>query len=119
MTFSGLTPEDEFRANALEVIAKVRRLGIEGLHPTECDVETRPLLQAYYRCCHSCGRIASLYMVRDEVWAAAGHPPEGWISCPQCLEKDLGRPLTIDDFDRLPRCNDILFFVYDMAKRSA
>ena len=74
---------------------------------TDCGIETepktkvgRPLFKQW-----------DAYLVRDEVWAAAGmgewsprdgettHP--GWFSgflCTSCLQKRLGRDLTDDDY---------------------
>jgi hypothetical protein len=51
--------------------------------------------------CQECGYKLDLFMVTDEVWAAAGlHPWD--ISCLACLERRLKRTLTIDDF---PACS--------------
>jgi hypothetical protein len=39
-----------------------------------------------------------MYMVKDEVWAAAGMKTRVGILCLKCLSKRLGRKLTLDDF---------------------
>jgi hypothetical protein len=52
------------------------------------------------------------FIVKDEIWAAAGMPPGEWdsadlsihgggILCVGCIEKRLGRLLTINDFSPL------------------
>jgi hypothetical protein len=47
--------------------------------------------------CAECGEVCSdYYMVRNEVWAAAGMS-HGVLHL-RCLEKRLGRDLTLDDF---------------------
>jgi hypothetical protein len=38
------------------------------------------------------------YMVRDEVWAASGVTPGGGMLCITCLERRVGRELTLADF---------------------
>ena len=51
--------------------------------------------------CDECRRIADFYMVKDEVWLSVA-PTRESILCFACLESRLGRPLTLDDFPRLP-----------------
>ena len=41
---------------------------------------------------------SELYMVHDELWAAAGMTPDGGHLCIGCLELRLGRQLRRDDF---------------------
>jgi hypothetical protein len=45
-------------------------------------------------------RKSEVYMVRNEVWAAAGMEPYGGCLCIGCLEKRLGRRLKPKEFDR-------------------
>jgi hypothetical protein len=47
--------------------------------------------------CNDCGYKLDLFMVRDEVWAAAGLD-DAAICCLACLERRLQRPLILDDF---------------------
>lgn len=42
------------------------------------------------------------YMVRDDVWAAAGMRKNGGWLCVPCLQTRLGRPLTGDDLTGAP-----------------
>src|ERR1700687_308344 len=50
--------------------------------------------------CVDCGKdtIHEYYMVRDELWAAAGMHPNGGMLCLADLERRIGRLLTVDDF---------------------
>lgn len=41
---------------------------------------------------------APMFMVRDDVWAAAGFH-ESDLYCFECLEHALGRPVTVGDFE--------------------
>jgi hypothetical protein len=47
--------------------------------------------------CLDCGvntaEIGEYYMLRDELWAATGVAPDGWMLCVACAEKRLGRRL--------------------------
>ena len=66
--------------------------------------------------CAVCGAFPpDAYMVRDDVWQAAGLAPKDH-ACLPCLERRLGRPLTIDDFAPVP-INRQLRFAYDMGRR--
>lgn len=60
--------------------------------------------------CADCGRctdkLGEFYMVRDDVWLAAGMTPDGGLLCIGCLEDRLGRSLCADDFTDAP-CNDV------------
>lgn len=56
---------------------------------SDCDVPTAPF---------------EVYMVTDEVWAAAGG--SGDYLCIGCLEERLGRPLVPDDFGAIPLNDD-------------
>src|SRR5215475_10402786 len=47
--------------------------------------------------CLDCGYLYDWYMVTNEVWEAAGLPPDA-LCCLACLEHRLDRPLTITDF---------------------
>lgn len=60
--------------------------------------------------CRDCGGPNDDYMVRNEVWAAAGAPSKSqqFYLCIPCLGRRLGRPLTIEDFDlRIPINYDV------------
>jgi hypothetical protein len=46
----------------------------------------------------SIGGLGEWYMVRDELWAAAGMTPDGGCLCIECLEARLGRQLDRSDF---------------------
>lgn len=59
--------------------------------------------------CQSCGTgNLAPYMVRDEVWSAAGFR-EG-LACVRCVQARLGRRLTLDDFADLP-VNEIVLLL--------
>lgn len=77
--------------------------------------------------CMECRRI-DLYMVRDEVWMTAvpnyfrlrpSRRREDLLTnlCLRCLEKRLGRPLTLQDFTDT-EVNDPIRFGWDMALRA-
>ena len=58
------------------------------------------------------------FTIHDELWLSLPTVgPRGWY-CMPCVEKDLGRPLTIDDFDQSP-CNDLLRIGYAMAEEDS
>ena len=51
--------------------------------------------------CVDCGKNTlggEYYMVRDELWAASGLEPNDGMLCLACLEKRIGRLLTLEDF---------------------
>jgi hypothetical protein len=52
--------------------------------------------------CVDCGRctssIGEYYMVYDEIWAASGLEPNDGMLCLRCLERRIGRELSLDDF---------------------
>jgi hypothetical protein len=51
--------------------------------------------------CIDCGKTTlggEYYMVSDDLWAASGIAPNGGMLCLACLERRIGRPLTIYDF---------------------
>ena len=52
-------------------------------HCVDCAIDTMPTYP---------------YLVRDEVWAAAGMEPNGGMLCIPCLEHRLGRALTSSDW---------------------
>lgn len=56
--------------------------------------------------CHDCCSVYATYMAREKVWhAAIEHSPDKRAIrylCLHCLERRLGRPLTIDDFTSAP-----------------
>jgi hypothetical protein len=41
---------------------------------------------------------SEVYTVKNDVWKAAGMEPDGGCLCIKCLEKRLGRKLTVQDF---------------------
>ena len=52
--------------------------------------------------CVDCGKetigCGEYYRVSDELWAASGISPGSGMLCLSCLEKRIGRPLTLEDF---------------------
>jgi hypothetical protein len=51
--------------------------------------------------CIDCGKNTQggeYYMVYNEIWAASGVAPHGGMLCLACLERRIGRPLTMGDF---------------------
>lgn len=52
--------------------------------------------------CRDCRVDEDFYMVRDEVWAAAGLGPLDGLLCLGCLERRIGRSLRPDDLDDAP-----------------
>lgn len=49
------------------------------------------------------------YMVYDRLWKEAGMTPDGGRLCPTCLEKRLGRALTLQDFPSYVPLNRALY----------
>jgi hypothetical protein len=112
-----VTPEQ--RAAALASIALARQLGLPRRRADDMTPEERKIDRAYYLFCHGCGGHSSNFMVRDEVWAAAGFERNGWITCLACLETALGRPLDVADFpDDIP-VNSSILFGYAMGRRGS
>jgi len=66
--------------------------------------------------CRVCKNSDDDYMVRDEVWLQVYNDKKG-LTCLQCFEKLLGRPLTIEDFIPFP-VNKEVFFGFMMAQRT-
>jgi hypothetical protein len=65
--------------------------------------------------CGDCGVLVNVYMVRDDVWAAAGGVTgNDWSGrrvrflCIPCLQHRLGRPLTKADLTDVPANRDLL-----------
>jgi hypothetical protein len=60
-----------------------------------------PVIDTRFHCI-DCGKCTSssgeYYMIYDEIWAASGLEPDGGMLCLHCLERRIGRHLTIDDF---------------------
>jgi len=76
------------------------------------DVEELP----EYLKCKDCGRgLPSLYMLEKGLWAQASGTDHDRNICIWCIEKRIGRPLTIDDFDRHVWVNELIFFAHKMA----
>jgi hypothetical protein len=69
---------------------------LEGLTPKQKKFFRRRF------CCIDCGKCThcggEYYMVRDELWSAAGVEPNGGMLCLHDLERRIGRALTTDDF---------------------
>lgn len=57
--------------------------------------------------CWVCGDVGDYYMVRNHTWAVAGLHPHA-LCCLACLQRRLGRPLSIDDFT-VCRLNRVAF----------
>ena len=51
--------------------------------------------------CRDCHLAFYGFMVHDSVWESAGYSPYD-LACRPCLEKRLGRPLTMEDFTLVP-----------------
>jgi len=68
--------------------------------------------------CLDCGEDDVGYMVHKDIWREAGMPFNRGFLCPCCLEKRLGRLLTLDDFPDAP-INEGIRFGYRLAKRGA
>jgi hypothetical protein len=70
----------------------------------EC-VDREPEIDTAFRCV-DCGKdtgapSGEYYSVGDDVWAASGLAPNGGMLCLACLERRIGRPLTMEDFAAL------------------
>lgn len=74
--------------------------------------------------CRDCGRLDDDYMVTQETWCEAFRvevvksprsAPKGKL-CFDCLEKRLGRPLTIEDFRADLGANRSIFLGYSLAR---
>ena len=56
----------------------------------------RPAPQRDRYLCLDCKGTSDPFMVYNEVWAKAGYKPKD-VCCLDCLEKRLGRPITVED----------------------
>jgi hypothetical protein len=67
--------------------------------------------------CEMCGRllINDWFMVKERIWVKEAKMDKGLL-CLDCLEKVIGRKLTIKDFKKVP-CNYPIMFGYKMGKR--
>jgi hypothetical protein len=68
------------------------------------SVTYEPEIDRRFHCgdCDKCtSSIGEYYMVRNEIWAASGLEPNDGMLCLRCLERRLGRELTLDDFTAL------------------
>lgn len=68
--------------------------------------------------CHHCGEehVFDGYYVRAEVWKETGLPRVGYLLHIHCLEKVIGRSLTINDFTD-GAINTLIRVGYEIAKR--
>lgn len=94
------------------------------------DVDSLNVSNFKARCgCVDCGELHGTYMVDDRVWLQAFPDYAKVMSerlqadgrshtylCFGCLERRLGRPLTIDDFTDAP-CNTTVRFGFTMAQK--
>lgn len=61
--------------------------------------------------CHDCCKYNDGYMVKRSIRQMAGGE-KGMLICLRCLEKRLGRHLTIDDFVKGLPANDVVLWAY-------
>lgn len=73
--------------------------------------------------CRDCEGVFTAYTVNSDTWEAiGGHWTDGLHLCLDCLERRLGRPLTLDDFpegasgEKIP-VNRTLMYAYQMGRR--
>jgi hypothetical protein len=64
------------------------------------SIDRDPEVEKRFRCV-DCGKEAEYYTVAVELWASTGLAPNGGKLCLACLEKRIGREVTLDDFNRL------------------
>ena len=78
--------------------------------------ERRTFFHKHYDCldCHE--QWPGDYVVSDELWSKAGMTPYGGRLCFICLEKRLGRALTILDFPPGIAANKPIHFAYSLAE---
>jgi hypothetical protein len=87
--------DEEVIAFAREMLREANRLGFR--YPS---VYPKPEPDCKFLCvdCGKNTRGGEYYSVHDELWAASGLGPNDGMLCLACLEKRIGRPLTIADF---------------------
>lgn len=66
--------------------------------------------------CRDCGAYTEYCVVEDWVWANIHKPQDSDIAlCPHCMEKRLGRKLTLKDLKEVP-CNAPYFIGFQMSR---
>ena len=66
--------------------------------------------------CVDCAKFRGFYMVHDDIWQEIMPTDEGFLCLP-CLQKRLGRSLTIYDFPEDIAVNEPMWFVWRNMKR--
>jgi hypothetical protein len=88
-------PERRYLADRwTESLGQIQELMDETVECLDVQIEAE---EEFERGCADCGRKDDWYTVHNRVWAKAGLDPDA-LCCLGCLEKRLGRPLTIRDF---------------------
>lgn len=93
-------------------------------HPTSLVkelVEEDVQLPPFYKPCGLCGRptvLSAQFMLLDKVWEEANKQETCGYLHLGCVEKRLGRALTIDDFEALP-INLAFFYGWEMGVNQA
>ena len=69
------------------------------------NIDHEPEIDTRFRCV-DCGKdtggeTGEYYTVANDVWAASGLAPNGGMLCLACLERRIGRLLTVEDFTAL------------------
>lgn len=78
--------------------------------------ERRAAIEPWCRCADCDEEWPGDYMVSSELWAEAGMSPRDGRLCFTCLEKRLGRALTILDFSPGIPANKPIHFGYNLAE---
>lgn len=64
--------------------------------------------------CLDCGLMPDYFMVHDDIWHTSGFPKHAF-ACIPCLEKRIGRRLTIYNFNPNVHVNHPIFIGYKLA----
>jgi len=112
-------PEDDWHTLSLVEDGKVVKT-VKNIHTGDAGTIAKgmgPNVRWHCECLHCGDAHRTEFMVKDEVWAEAKLGP-GTIHL-GCLEEQLGRLLTADDFefDRDIRINEAVYFGYCMGNR--
>lgn len=75
---------------------------LDALRPAHADARKHPpgTLRGHLDPCDSCGLEGHYYMVQDHIWEAVAYGAD--MLCLGCVEHQLGRALTADDFTDCP-----------------
>jgi len=66
----------------------------------------------FFKCTHCKEVCVDDYMVKNKVWKASGIPEYGGILHLACLEKLIGRPLALSDFQPDNKTNTMVRFLW-------